>query len=71
VPDGIKGRVFAAFDTLVLFAGPVSSLIISTVAKSLGVASTYIINGAVMVLAFIAAVFMKGIKTAVLEEGTN
>jgi len=68
VPENIKGRVFAAFDTLVLIAAPISSLLISTVAGTLGVPSTYILNGIVLVFVFFIALFMRGIKDAVLLE---
>jgi len=69
VPDGIKGRVFAAFDTLVLFAGPISSFIISTAAKNLGVTYSYTVNGIIMLVVSVIAFFMKGIKNAMLEDG--
>lgn len=41
VDDAIKGRVFAAFDTIVLFATPIASLIISITVDDFGVGKTY------------------------------
>lgn len=63
VDDPIKGRVFAAFDTLVLFAAPFAAIIIALFADMLGVHQIYKLMGvslsAIGLFAFTQRTFIK------------
>lgn len=63
VDDPIKGRVFAAFDTLVLFAAPFAAIIIAIFADMLGVSQMYRLAGvslsAIGIFAFSQRTFIK------------
>lgn len=71
VEDPIKGRVFAAFDTLVLFATPFAVIIIALFADLLGVSQMYRLVGvslsAIGLFAFSQKAFIKA-KISTMER---
>lgn len=59
VCDEIKGRVFSAFDTIVLFATPISSLVLTCVGSERNIGILYIVSGVFLVLCCIVFTHFK------------
>lgn len=71
VDDAIKGRVFAAFDTIVLFATPVASLLISIVVNNFGVGKTYRYAGAFFILIALLSLSFRSFRKTDLRTFSN
>lgn len=68
VADSVKGRVFAVFDTVVLFAAPFSTLLMFFVVDAIGVGGTYLLSGALFIGIGIVALLLKTVRKADLRE---
>ena len=64
VEDSIKGRVFAAFDTIVLFATPLASIFIALFVERLGVSQTYRLSGILLIMIAVFAFSRKAFRRA-------
>lgn len=71
VDDSIKGRVFAAFDTLVLMASPISAALIALFSGNLSVKEIYIYMGFSLVLIGLLGFTRKGLLNANITDYEN
>ena len=67
VDDAVKGRVFSAFDTLVLLAMPVSSLIMGLIGEG-AISNTYVGCGIAVILISLLALCMGRFRGIALHE---
>lgn len=64
VPEGLRGRVIAAFGALVLAAGPVGPVVIGWIASRWSVSAAFVISGvAITVIIALGLVTMKALRT--------
>jgi sugar phosphate permease len=71
VEDEKKGRVFALFDTIVLFSSPLASLALGLLVSGLGILRSYIVAGAAIVSIGLLSWRLKHIRSADLSELIN
>ena len=62
VADAIKGRVLTAFDTMVLLASPIASILIELLSRSSDTLRIYVFCGGIMGLLFVVFLNSKAMK---------